>query len=119
MSIIDENSKLSFSIMTYAKIGAFILITVVPSLFAIDGYYAHASDVEYNSDQIIIAKASFEQSQNEMRLDIIDSRIDRELDKTPEIRDNRKVEKLRKQYNRLEQRQQVLDAEQIKRDMDR
>jgi len=91
-------------------IGAFLLVTVIPALLAVDGYYAHAADVEFNTAQLNMVKVSFEQSQNAMRLDI----IDRELDNPDDRRDNRKVEKLKQQYKRLDKRQEYLDGEQLK-----
>lgn len=118
MATIDESSKISITVKSLWIIAVFLITTLIPIIISVDGLYAHADTVNLNSDKIKSIKMSFEQSQNAMRLDIIDDRIDREKYKPIDRQDQRKIDKLENQYNKLEARQLLLDAQQLKHEMD-
>ena len=95
---------------------AFAISTLVPTVWAIDGYYAHSSELDTTVIRLAQVEMSFEMSQNDMRLDILEDRIDRETKKPAGTRDIRKVDKLQKQYDKLDARQIFLINEQTVRE---
>jgi len=75
----------------------------------VDTYFAHAKDLK-------IVSITMEQSLIQLRIDVLENRIDRELEKCHEINDGpdqRKIDKMKNQIRRLEARQNVLSEKEI------
>lgn len=82
--------------------------TIIGAWLFIDGYFAHAEDVMEVNQAVTVAEWSFEQSQNLMRQDIIEDRMERE-ERSP-APDRQRIRKWSKQLDRLEDRQHKLKA---------
>jgi hypothetical protein len=75
------------------------LSAIFGAWFYVDSYFAKASDLQLVSNTL-------EQSQYQLRIDVLEDRIDRELRSSRP--DNRRVGKMRSQIRRLETRLEVL-----------
>ena len=96
------------------------VMTIIGMLFGAwffaDGYFVHASDFLRMQQKHQVSKWTFEQSQNDLRMDIIEDRIWREGKQTAP--DQNQIIRWRGQVNKIEQRQnhlqQVQDQLQLK-----
>ena len=83
-----------------------ILGGIFGSWFFADNYFAHADDIVAVSQETKVTKWTFEQSQNDLRMDILEDRIWREK-KQPNP-DQSQIERWERQIKKIEQRQQYL-----------
>ncbi len=84
---------------------AFITSIISGWLF-IDGYFAHAGEIDKVGTEIKVQGWTMEQSVIDLRLDVIDERLTRELKKKEP--DREKVRKFEKSMHKLETRQEWL-----------
>ena len=88
------------------------IVSIIGSLtvaaFFIQGYFAKEADVRAMRQQGLVREWTFESTQNELRMDIIEERIDREISKPKEEQKARRIRSWEGQVDTLTSRNAVL-----------